>query len=325
MSFLRRLSVHWIRLIALINLWVLPWYTIYKQAIFSNMPSFDISEQRQSTEQVPIFFNVFVRQKSDKRRVKRIVRSQLSNMQSEHRAFVHVIGVPLNNLNATTLGFHEEGSEMVTLHSLWEYCSVNNDAKVVYLHSKGSYHHTPENEALRVFLTEGSLSRECLELPETCNVCASRVSPVPHPHIPGNMWLARCDYIQKLIDPNLFEDRMETVEKRYEPYGPFCIGQDRYAAEHWVLSHPSSQPCDLSTDSNFTWNYFNIPSRDFEKLLAPAPRFDLDVYHKGLCKDSGASSLERIEEYMHLYNETPSGDWWGTGYFHDNQIDTQLT
>lgn len=244
-------------------------------------------------------------------------------MLPEHRVFAHSIGVPMRNLNTTILGFHQEGSEMITLHSLWEYCSINNDAKVVYMHSKGSYHPSLDNSNLRAFLTVGALSRDCLDLPDTCNVCASRVSPVPHPHIPGNMWLARCEYIRKLIDPNLFTQKMEKVTKRFEPIGPFCIGQGRYAAEHWVLSHPSARPCDLCTDSNFTWHYYNIPQKDFERKLAPAPRYKLNEYHKGGCLDSGASALERMEEYIQLYNETPRADWWGTAYFPDNQNATQ--
>ena len=60
-----------------------------------------------------------------------------------------------------------------------------------------------------------------------------------------------------------------------------CVGADRYAAEHWVHSHPSVRPCDLST-SDYTWNYAGIPTGDFEKKLESAPRFELfkkDISH----------------------------------------------
>ena len=59
----------------------------------------------------------------------------------------------------------------------------------------------------------GALSKECAMMPEdTCNVCSSRFSPVPHPHTSGNMWLARCDYIKKLIDPLIFEAAMNSLD-----------------------------------------------------------------------------------------------------------------
>ena len=70
----------------------------------------------------------------------------------------------------------EEGDEGETLHSLWKYCRRKKHAKVVYLHSKGSFHPSKSNDRLRRFLTEGALSKECAELPNECNVCSSRMS-----------------------------------------------------------------------------------------------------------------------------------------------------
>eukprot|EP01082_Thalassiosira_pseudonana_P007088 g6215.t1 g6215 contig22:9008-9673(+) len=55
------------------------------------------------------------------------------------------------------------------------------------------------------------------------------------------------------------------------------IGHGRYFYEHWVHSHPSVEPCDLSTD-NFVWNYNGVPSVPFAKDVQPAPRFDFKKY-----------------------------------------------
>lgn len=54
-------------------------------------------------------------------------------------------------------------------------------------------------------------SRQCLDLPRECSVCSARFSPVPHPHNAGNMWVARCSYIVKLIPPFEFMVSPEPV------------------------------------------------------------------------------------------------------------------
>ncbi len=59
------------------------------------------------------------------------------------------------------------------------------------------------------------------------------------------------------------------------------IGTGRYAAEHWVHSHPSIEACDLST-SDYIWDYYDIPKvRDGVKLEA-APRYDWNVFSNSM-------------------------------------------
>ena len=172
-------------------------------------------------------------------RVEHFVKAQLALKRSEHSpVIVNSIGMPLFS-NDTTTKFYKSGSEVITLHNLWEYCKIHADPKqkVVYLHSKGSFHATPENDKLRMFISRGALSKECATLPSTCNVCSSRMSPIPHPHTSGNMWLARCDYISRLMDPILFGNAMKNIA----PTGTDCRGVGRFAAEHWVHSHRSSK------------------------------------------------------------------------------------
>ena len=72
---------------------------------------------------------------------------------------------------------------------------------VVDVHSKGSYHPHEFQDQWRDYVTAGALSQECRLMPEHCNMCSSRMSPVPYPHTPGNMWAARCGYISELMDP----------------------------------------------------------------------------------------------------------------------------
>jgi hypothetical protein len=93
------------------------------------------------------------------------------------------------------------------------------------------------------------------------------------------MWAARCEYIRKLIEPVEFERKMAQF---YNESGDNpMIGTGRYAAEHWVHSHPSIEACDLST-SDYIWDYYDIPKvRDGVKLEA-APRYDWNVFSNSM-------------------------------------------
>ena len=171
---------------------------------------------------VPIFYNLFVKDKTDISRVSQFMREQLETYMKP--GVVHG-PVTINSVGAVenlktlklfpeieaTLNHYAEGDEEITLQDVWEFCSredTHPEQKVIYLHSKGSFTQKASNDVLRVYLTKGALSSECSSLPDTCNVCSSRMSPIPHPHVSGNMWLARCDYIRKLIEPKNFKEAM---------------------------------------------------------------------------------------------------------------------
>ena len=219
--------------------------------------------------------------------------------------------------NTTLLQHLDEGSELVTLTSLWRHCLGNQDDIVVYLHSKGSFHPSAENDQLRRFITRGALSPECASLPSTCDVCASRMSPVPHPHTSGNMFLARCSYVSRLMAPDPFRIAMTRIARSQgvrEGELP-CRGMGRFAAEHWVYSHPDVRPCDLYPDPAYVWRYFPVPSGDFERALSAAPRFNLTTYiiRGAYCSRGhwGQRIEHRLDEYLAVYNMTPTPSWWG--------------
>lgn len=147
---------------------------------------------------IHVFYNLYTSSAEDEERVRNIVQEQLQHLNPSLHDATNVtitsIGHPLPSIpyNHTISIHHNQGSEFLTLHSLWEYCKRHKHSatKVIYLHSKGSYHPHKQNDLLRDFLTKGALSEECANLPESCNVCSSRMSPLPHPHTAGNMWLA---------------------------------------------------------------------------------------------------------------------------------------
>eukprot|EP00438_Fugacium_kawagutii_P013046 Skav235113 [mRNA] locus=scaffold3581:5955:6473:- [translate_table: standard] len=168
-------------------------------------------------------------------------------------------------------------------------------------------------------------------MPQSCNVCSSRMSPLPSPHTPGNMWAARCGYLSKLIDPMLFEAEMNRYFQEGSPSlrcnsgnpnngkEAGCVGTGRFSNEHWVQSHPQVQPCDLDINNTYTWGWPQSAMMlqavvDFpqtSKVLSTAPRFDLAAYERPLCGNCGKDMNQRLEEYEFLYQEAPPATWWG--------------
>ena len=267
---------------------------------------------------IPVFYNVFVANQSEHGRVLDLATNQLSELRSYHSTlYVHSNGYPLSVPNATTTQHHTNGTEITTLQKLWQYCQRQPQQKVIYVHSKGSYHPSKENDIMRQLLTKGALSEQCAKTsPSTCNVCSYRFAPFPHPHTPGNMWLAHCSYVKDLIAPVKFIDDMEDVYKKLVTNPTMhesCVGKGRWAAEHWVHSHPSAKPCDLYTNDEFAWGYDGLAEYkkgDFDLRLAP--RYRVNDWPLG-CDFSDLQ--HRLKEYRLLYNMTPSQDWWGWNFW----------
>lgn len=274
---------------------------------------------------IKVFYNLFVARPEDTGRVLAIFNEQIQTIDPN----IHDVNISINSIGhwipyvpkQYTIEHCAEGGEDMTLHSLWGYCKANNssESKVVYLHSKGSYHPDENNSRLRRFLTEGALSEECANSPNNCDVCSSRMSTHPHPHTSGNMWLARCSYINKLIDPyTLREGKLPNIYNKDNG----CMGFGRYFFEHWVYSHPTVRPCDLYPGKEYTWAYENIPGVNFVKELKLAPRFefqvfiDLLIHNYWYCRnDKSSQSMRsflksRKWSYRQLYNITVLPESW---------------
>eukprot|EP00438_Fugacium_kawagutii_P023975 Skav204020 [mRNA] locus=scaffold229:34736:35791:+ [translate_table: standard] len=300
---------------------------------------------------LPVFYNLFVNASSDRPRVFTLVHQQLSPLDpKQHQLRITSIGAFKNIseleldplLSQMAVFFHVNSSgEERTLHQLWSFCRSSNPSHVVsYLHSKGSFHRKKGQKEWREYLTAGVLSEECLSLrssgAQECNVCSSRMSPLPHPHTPGNMWTARCDYVSKLLDPLLFPLKMQrwkdqtgpkleiwqglncTVKKATTRQS--CLGLGRYALEHWLYSHPDVLPCDLDPSINWMWGPPNSSQAQAmmafikkPKVLQPAPRFDLATYKDfgSRCCKFGLNMGQRLDEYEFLYQLRPPPTWWG--------------
>ena len=324
-------------------------------------------------ERIPIFYNAFTAKPENVSNVQALIREQLSFMIPEWHGPVYLttIGQTLDNITTSTSTNSSidnnraredvitrqhlaQGDEAATLQALWEYCTAHTNSRVIYLHSKGSFHPSPANTQLRLFLTRGALSPECARSTAwssssssddddddddtACNVCSSRFSPLPHPHTPGNMWLARCDYVVKLIEPRLFTVLMDAMHAKLSSSSSseqrswlskaqqqqlwikaYTTGTKRFAQEHWIHSHPTVRPCDLYPHQDFVWGYKNVPNYDnFTAQIAMGPRFaTLEQYRRGDVRKifPGLFVPERLYEYQFLYNQEPPDSWWGWDLF----------
>jgi hypothetical protein len=224
------------------------------------------SQPRPWNEKVAIFFNTF-QQFNNTQQANKIITQQLqqinqqpllSNSTIYYTRLGDITTLPFpiqtcTNHNQRTcheLYAQEQGGEVLTLQSVFEYCSNghNSNDMVIYIHSKGSFTPTKENDVLRDILMKAVLSQECLEMnmynpctaststsaaanttatatttttnnhdntqderrESCCDTCSSQFHGVPA-HYPGNMWLANCDYVSKLIPPKNFAHIKQTI------------------------------------------------------------------------------------------------------------------
>jgi hypothetical protein len=168
-------------------------------------------------------------------------------------------------------GHVDEGGELDTLSSLYEYCkhaSTDENERVVYMHNKGSLHPSETNTNWRRAMTDAVTHELCLDPPDTkCNFCGLQVAAHPRMFallMPGNFFAAKCSYVNKLLHPrNEYSERMRLIRRVFQKgrltvqlFGSknLVTGKGRYTPEHWIGSHPQLSPCDLSVEEDY-WHW----------------------------------------------------------------------
>jgi len=227
----------------------------------------------------------------------------------------------------------QEGNEDLTLQPLYE----NRSSRVMYIHSKGTYHPSQVNNMLRDVLMKAVTSSECLSMPSdgTCDTCGSQLAIFPTLHYSGNMFVAECDYVAKLISPKDFEAKKRgtidallfnaTIAVAYGidsyqfPESERNSGTGRYAMEHWLGSHPDFKPCDVFSEEIYGFIVHDIKhlTGAMTKILVPKLRTSLDPNFKPLphwrLPDMKSSFLElpgRMYQYQSLYDKLPDNSSW---------------
>jgi type II secretory pathway pseudopilin PulG len=262
-----------------------------------------------------------------------------------------------NHFQCRHMQHYPTGFEELTLTRVHEYCVDHPHHKVIYMHSKGSFHsQAGTNEPWRYHLTEAALSDMCLRPPDrSCNVCGLQFFPMWAPFIPGNFWAADCSYIRMLVTPHVYRDKMEEVGRLvrklltrkqlfatlYNAEQEDKLCQGRYSAECWVGSHPALQPCDVSsTVLTKRWvveKFVNKTLQKFQFSMAPrsgihAPWLQMVDAHK---KTVMQSTRHRLREFFFLpgnlikwsiiYNEVPPPSSWAWSFFPDGEFWKEAT
>jgi hypothetical protein len=253
------------------------------------------------------------------------------------------------------LKHYSEGFEDLTLTEMHNYCHQHADATVICLHSKGSFHNHPDNsnEYWRRYMTTAVTSPDCLHgVQETsCNVCGLYFFPVWSTFFPGNIYTARCSYVKQLLPPNNYSQAMNdvyiavmgtnTTRPRvrlnswlYGTKGEGRFGHGRYSSEHWIGSHPSLVPCDMSAEQRYIYwmkdhksvskglGWSMAPRRDFWS----ASWFLIRQYRMHAMKDDQSRRLQEyfllpghLYRWMKLYKELPPADSWFWTWYPDGE------
>lgn len=222
--------------------------------------------------------------------------------------------------NFTVVQAISAGTEKFSLKLLFDHCSAHLNNSVFYIHSKGTFHPSDANDLLRRNLMKGVLA--CIEQHalSSSDVCGLRASPLPHPHISGNMWVARCDYVVKLKDPLTFESEMDraTANKAQSCSSPW-LGRERFSDEHWILSHPSVVVSDALPAATgpqvYAWGYDYLPDpTSWTPQLKTFPRSDIPVCwyflgsHFAFVDLHCSLESHRIAEYLALFGTDVMAD-----------------
>jgi len=240
-----------------------------------------------------------------------------------------------------------QGTEAVTLGELYKFCAAAPPgASVAYVHNKGSFHPSENNTRLREMLMR-ALFHGCLVADRgLCNVCGARFSPQPHAHMPGNMWIATCAHVRRLRPPAGFPADMAAVAEAEAArctarlaargrkssvllgknnacrFPAPMMGTGRFAAEHWVTSHPNSWPCDVYDDGPYSFGYAALPPANelWQPKLHYVPQLDISRFFNitvaSMCKKQGVACRQQLVD-SGLWEPQRYRDEWNALYGND--------
>jgi hypothetical protein len=264
------------------------------------------------------------------------------------------------NFTCVHMHHYAEGFEDLTLTELYHYCDDHADAIVIYLHSKGSFHNKLDrtNEYWRRYLTTAVTSPACLYGVQdtTCNVCGLQFFPVWSTFFPGNFFTSQCSYVNRLLSPNNYSQAMQQIYEsikginttRYKPHFTYKLflprsggryGEGRFSSEHWIGSHPTLRPCDLSPTTNLTYWFIehNVSTIEMTWDVAPRHYFWNSSWFKmeqAQLNKQRSRLDQRLREYfllpghlyrwMTLYKELPPDDSWVWEWYPEGEIWKQL-
>jgi hypothetical protein len=171
--------------------------------------------------------------------------------------------------------------------------------------------------------------------------------PLPALHFPGNMWIAQCAYVNRLLSPEEYHIQRRPIDRWMEeqanrstvffPLEAHYTGRRRYESEHWLGSHPDLIPCDISQRSANLY-YWLQTDRNFEEEFVGgmAPRHGWQngdwiwysyVWHNATLFRDVVARVQDVFllrgvlfRFWSLYGSIPATDSWIWKWFPDGQI-----
>ncbi|KAL3796945.1 hypothetical protein HJC23_000698 [Cyclotella cryptica] len=243
-----------------------------------------------------------------------------------------------------------------TLVQLYNYCQANPSSRVTYItnqhpptHGFNTTRERHPMQKLRAYATAVT-SKMCVRSRDSCNVCGMEFYALPYFHFSGNTFTADCEYVNKLLPPQRFEEAMNNhagealvthLERSFTtnlfPFTPQNLGLSHYSVEHWIGSHPDIKPCDVApivtswfpflTGNAYTSNdYSSSRIYDFRWGLAPR-RGSAPIGTLPAAKEKEVIEMEtllfreyfhmagHLHRWYHLYGVAPPGNSWVWDWF----------
>ncbi|KAL3783743.1 hypothetical protein HJC23_004862 [Cyclotella cryptica] len=229
-----------------------------------------------------------------------------------------------NNMSCHMLNETPATGRGETLVHLYNYCQSSPSSRVTYVTNQNSSDgsHTP-NE-LQAYAAAAA-SKICLLSTDKCNVCGMEFNALPYQHFSGNSFTADCGYVNKLLPPPEFEEKMNklagdvlvkhlesTFTAEFTPFTPENLGMNHYSVEHWIGSHPDVKPCAVVPMTKSRSNGIASSSKHISTSLSE--QRELSEKDSVLFREYFylAGNLYR---WKHLYGMMPSSDSWAWTWF----------
>jgi hypothetical protein len=145
------------------------------------------------------------------------------------------------------------------------------------------------------------------------------------------MWASHCSYINKLLPPSEFEEKMNTFIVKALIYKIFTrfrfailhprldwLGLGAHGMDHWVGSHPSLIPCDFNFEQSQEVSIGPSRKGSFVKEYQPDKQNDLEGYKRGRMREFYFLAGYLLKWYV-LYQELPAKDHWAWTWFPDSE------
>lgn len=259
-----------------------------------------------------------------------------------------------DGLQCVHYGHREENSEYRTLDYLHKFCLANPDDLVIYMHSKGAASHPGEaayasvnKKVWRQQMLRAVTSKDCRNAlqKDQCDACGLSFMTPWAPIFPGNFFIARCDYVKKLVTPdaelaikfNEIENKSKAMDLGFTMFQPepWNTGTELYAYEQWIGTHPSIRPCDMAPLPHLLDVTHGVHNGFYTQSFSMAPGFSFDSDWFKRPEELSSFLLpearnQRLKEfyllpglllkYHHLYQRYPDPNSWVWQWYPDGDI-----